>query len=46
MIKNHHFLLFEAYNPIFENVIESPGRVNKKYVIFKNVNCVFWPKKD
>jgi hypothetical protein len=24
---------------------ESPSRVDKKYVVFKNVYCVFWPKK-
>jgi hypothetical protein len=29
----------------FHTPIESPGRVDKKYVVFKNVYCDLWPKK-
>jgi hypothetical protein len=25
--------------------VESPGRVDKKYVVFKNVYCDFWAKE-
>ena len=41
--KTRNFLCYRGMT--IHTPIENPGLVDKKYVVFKNVNIDFWPKK-